>query len=287
MRDVDDEDVHAGANQFRGTLEVVARCADRRADTQAALIVARRKRQPSLVHQVPRGDQPDQPAVVVDERQLLDLALHHRMRSASSATKRTARCSTRRSSGVMRSDTWCIETVHEPHVPFGEQAQQPAVVVDDHERADPRSRHQRRGLGKRGVRPDAVRIPMTPCCVRLTILDLAHLRIDLAGTEAAIDDADAALFGLDDGHRRARHRVHVGRDDRPLQRDASRQLARQIDGGRIAADEHAALRRKDEVVERAAADHVEDARPVAGSRSGKGHCGSDCGLPMHWLIADC
>ena len=74
--------------------------------------------------------------------------------------------------------------------------------------------------------------------------------------EAAIDDAEAAFFGLHDRHRRARDRVHVGRDERPLQRDVLREAARQIDGARVAPLEHAVLRPQQEVVEGAAADGV-------------------------------
>ena len=52
VRDVDDEHVDAGAHQLRGALEIVAGRADRGADAQPALLVARRKRQPPLPHQV-------------------------------------------------------------------------------------------------------------------------------------------------------------------------------------------------------------------------------------------
>ena len=93
-------------------------------------------------------------------------------------------------------------------------------AVDDGQRADARVLHDAQRLG------DAVRSApivcgsaMTPCCVRLTAATSRHLRRDVAGAEAAIDDADAALFGQDDGHRRARDRVHVGRDERALERD--------------------------------------------------------------------
>ena len=45
VRDVDDDDVGAGAEQLGGALEIVALGADRRADAQPALRVARRERQ--------------------------------------------------------------------------------------------------------------------------------------------------------------------------------------------------------------------------------------------------
>ena len=46
VRDVDDDHVDAGAQELRGALQVVALRADRRADAQPALRVARRERQP-------------------------------------------------------------------------------------------------------------------------------------------------------------------------------------------------------------------------------------------------
>ena len=63
MRDVDDEDVDVGANQLGGALEVVAGRADRGADPQPAVAVARGERQLPLLHDVARGDEADQPAV--------------------------------------------------------------------------------------------------------------------------------------------------------------------------------------------------------------------------------
>ena len=77
VRDVDDDDVDARAHQLRGALEVVALGADRRADEQPAVRVARRKRQPLLADDVLGRDQADERAVAVDERQLLDLSLDH------------------------------------------------------------------------------------------------------------------------------------------------------------------------------------------------------------------
>ena len=100
---------------------------------------------------------------------------------------------------------------------------------------------------------------ITPCCVRFDDLDLADLRADLSGPETAIDDPDAAFLGLDDSHGSARDGVHVGGHDRPLQRDAPRQAAGQVDPCGIPAREDTALGRQDEVVERAAAYQLEHA----------------------------
>jgi len=48
-------------------------------------------------------------------------------------------------------------------------------------------------------------------------LDFANLCGDVAAAEPAIDDADTALLGLNDGHGRAGNRVHIRRHDRMLQ----------------------------------------------------------------------
>ena len=154
--------------------------------------------------------------------------------------------------------------VDEPHVPFCEQSGEPFLLVHHDERADARARHQRSGFVERGARRDAPRIGDDAVLRALDDPDLTDLRLDLARPEPPVDDADASLFRLDDRHRRARDGVHVRRDDRPLQRDAARQARGQVDEGGIAPLEHTALRREDEVVERAAAHLLE--HPAADGR---------------------
>ena len=63
VRDVDDEHVDARLDQLGGALEIIAFRANRRADAQPPLRVARRQRQPLLLDDVLGGDQPDQHAV--------------------------------------------------------------------------------------------------------------------------------------------------------------------------------------------------------------------------------
>jgi hypothetical protein len=85
-------------------------------------------------------------------------------------------------------------------------------------------------------------------------LHLAHLRLDVPGPEAAVDDADAPFFRLHDGHRRARDRVHVGRHDGTAERQMLRDAAREVDRRRIAARDDALLRRQQKIVECGAVD---------------------------------
>ena len=223
VSDVDDEDVHAGSHELGRALQIVARGADRGADAQPALLVARGKRQAPLVHQVARRDQAEQPSAVVDERKLLHLALGHdalglgRLERALMHHEPVER---RHPLGDAP-----VAVVDEAHVALGQESLQPALGIDDDERADARARHEPQRLRNRGRFVDAVGVVDDAVLGPLDDLDLADLRLDLAGPEAPVDDADPALFGLHDGHRRAGHRIHVGGDDRALQRDAAGETA--------------------------------------------------------------
>jgi len=88
-------------------------------------------------------------------------------------------------------------------------------------------------------------------------LDFAHLRIDVAAAKTSVDDAKTAFLGDGDRHGRTRHRVHVGRDNRPPECDASREARGQLDARRIATFDDAVLRGEEEVVECAAANKGE------------------------------
>ncbi len=73
VRRVDDEHVDAGVDERLRALERVGPDADRGADAQPALLVLRRLRELDLLLDVLDRDQAAQPAVAVDDRQLLDL----------------------------------------------------------------------------------------------------------------------------------------------------------------------------------------------------------------------
>ena len=77
VRDVDDDHVDVRLHQFSGALDEIAGGADRGADHQPAVCIARREGEPFLAVDVLGGDQADQRAALVDERQFLDLALDH------------------------------------------------------------------------------------------------------------------------------------------------------------------------------------------------------------------
>ena len=73
MRGVDDEHVDAGRDERLRALDRLGADADRRADAQPAAVVLRRLRVLDLLLDVLDGDEPAQPAVGVDDRELLDL----------------------------------------------------------------------------------------------------------------------------------------------------------------------------------------------------------------------
>ena len=103
VRDVDDDDVDLGAKELRGALQIVALRADRRADAQPAVRVARRERKLPLRDEILGGDQSAQRAVGVQQRKLLDLAAsasslppaRFRARRCARPGDRAASCATR------------------------------------------------------------------------------------------------------------------------------------------------------------------------------------------------
>ena len=178
VRDVDDDDVGAGAQQLGGALEVVALRADRRADAQPALRVARGERQLLLLDQVLGRDQAEQAAVRVDERQLLDLVRAHHVfggRAVDDAlahdepfarrhaiADRARRC--RRSAGRASVSS-----------PTTRRASSTTTSVPTPVRRIISAASVSAALG-----PDRVRVDDDAVLPPLDALDLAHLRLDVA-----------------------------------------------------------------------------------------------------------
>ena len=112
----------------------------------------------------------------------------------------------------------------EPQVAGRQQPDDAAGFVDDDQRADASPAHHLGGLAELRLRPNGVRVDDDAVLAPFDPFHFAHLRLDVAGAEPAIDDADAAFFRHGDRHLGAGDRVHVGRDDRALQRQVLRQL---------------------------------------------------------------
>jgi hypothetical protein len=75
--DIDDDDVGAGGDELRGTLEIVSLRANRGAHAQPSLCISGGERQLALLNKILRGNQAKQRVVFFDERQLFDLAGTH------------------------------------------------------------------------------------------------------------------------------------------------------------------------------------------------------------------
>ena len=73
VRGVDDQHVGAGVDQRHRARPRIGADADRRADQQPAVTVLGGQRVLLGLDEVLDGDQPGQPAMAVDDRQLLDL----------------------------------------------------------------------------------------------------------------------------------------------------------------------------------------------------------------------
>ena len=192
VRDVDDDDVHlrrAGAPRRvrdsrpwrRSPHRRAAGRAHRASRTEAAAATMR-----SLAvirpRSVPSG---------VQQRQLLDLVRPHgvfRLRGFGLARVRDQALARRHPRGDRSA------LIHEPQVARRQQPLHPPLGVDDDERADAGVAHPRGRFGEAGVRPDRVGIADDAVLLALDDLDLAHLRLDLAAAEAAVDDADARLL---------------------------------------------------------------------------------------------
>src|SRR6266540_4264865 len=102
-----------------------------------------------------------------------------------------------------------------------------------------------------------MRVENDPVLCALDGGDFGNLRRDVAGAEAAVDHANAALFRENDRHGRARDRVHVGRHDWPAERHMLGEACTQINDGWIATWHDAQLRREKKVIERATTNNIE------------------------------
>ena len=143
MGDVDHDEIDASADELGRPLEIVAFGANGGAHAQPPLGVPGGTRQALLLQDVLRGDEPDEDAVRVDERQFLDLPLDHdalgdvdRRRALvhdELRERRHARSDRRRAEAVAQRD--------EPDVALGDETLQLARFVDHGQRADTVPRH--------------------------------------------------------------------------------------------------------------------------------------------------
>ena len=199
VRDVDDDDVDFGAEEFGGALEVVALRADRRTDAQPAVRVAGGKRKLPLRDEILGGDQSAQRAVGVEQRKLLDLVRPHRLFGLPVSGSPV--CAISRSRGVIRDATvpaWSTNrrsrVVSRPCTRRWASTTTSVPTPVSRIRAAASARLAS-GAIVYGIADDAV-------LLALDDLNFAHLRIDLAAAEPTVDDAKPAFFRHGNRHRR-------------------------------------------------------------------------------------
>jgi hypothetical protein len=211
VRGVDDEDVDLGGDERCSALERIRSDADRGTDPQAALVVLRCIRVLDALRDVLDGDEPLEPAVGVDYRELLDLvAVEDRL---GLLERRPDRCGDevairhQRGNGLGRVGL-------EAQVAVREDADEDSVVVGDRNARDPVALHELERFRDRVVGPERDRLDDHPGLRALHLVDLRDLILD---REVAVDDAEAPLPCQRDRQARLGHRVHRGGDDRDVQ----------------------------------------------------------------------
>ena len=209
VRDVEDQGVRTGVHQRFCALQIVAAHADRSGHHQPPALVLCGVGALLELHQIAKGDEPDQASVIIDEGQLLDtrIAQDQRRLVRADADRRhdqpIGRCHDLRHTdrGVLTQQ--CVTP--------RQDADRTALCVDDNEPVDTVCAHLGHGALKCQIGPDRERVVDDECLGTFDACDLRHLLLD---QEETMDDADASGARHRDRHRCFGDRIHVGRDDR-------------------------------------------------------------------------
>ena len=214
---VDEEGVHAGVDQGHGPLPAVAEEADGRADAQAALVVLGGQRVLLGLGEVLGGDEALEPALLVNERELLDLVGGQLVRGFLAADADVAGDERHLGHDVADQAEREVRFGDEAGVAVGDDAQQPHALVHHRQAGDPVVRADFVQLGQRGLGADGQRVGDH---AGFAALDPVHL-VGLVGDgEVAVHDAEAALACHGDRHPGLGDGVHRGGQQRGLDRDA-------------------------------------------------------------------
>ena len=217
VRGVHEEGIHTGVDERHGAFPAVAEEADGRADAQAAFVVLGGERVLLGLGEVLGGDQALEPALLVNERELLDLVRGQLVRGFLAADADVPGDERHLGHDVADQPEREVRFRHEAGVAVGDDAQQPVALVHDRQPGDAVACADLVQLGQRGLGADGQRVGDH---AGFAALDPVHL-VGLVGDgKVAVHDAEAALAGHGDGHPGLRDGVHRGGQQRGLDRDA-------------------------------------------------------------------
>jgi hypothetical protein len=228
----------AGVDQQARPLVGVLSHAQGGADDQPAPGVLGRQRVLVALDEVLDGDQPAQPAALVDQRELLDLVLGEQGQRGVGVDAH------RRGDQRHRRHDVADEPVLvglEPHVAVGDDAEEHAVGVDHGRPGDAVAGRERVDLGEGVLGADGDRVGHHAGLGPLDQVDLAGL---LLGGQVAVQHAHAADARHGDGHPRLGDRVHRAGQQRHREADRPRHAAAGVHLGR----DHVGLPRDQEDV---------------------------------------
>ena len=241
VRRVDHQHVDTRVDERACALPGVCADTDRGADAQPSLLVLCRLRELDPFLDVLDGDQPLQPSVRVDDRQLLDLvAMEDRLRLRQRRPERGCHQVAR---GHQRRHR-LRRVGRETEIAVRQDPDERAHLVGDRHAGDVVRRHQVERVGDQCVPWQGDGLDDHPGLGALHLVHLRHLRVD---RQVAMDDAHAALARQRDRKPRLSDRVHRCRDDRDFDGDAASQVGR---GGNLVREDAGLGRDEQNVVER-------------------------------------
>ena len=223
MGGVDDDDVHALLHQRHGPVPRVTEEAHRCAHAEPALLVLGGVGVLVRLDEVLECDEALEPAVGVDDGQLLHLVPRQEPQrllagdTDGGGDQRHARHDLADGAGGI---------VLEAHVAVGDDADQGAVGLDDRGARDAVGGADLVHLPDRGLGADGDRVADHPGLGALHLVH--HLRLVLDG-QVAVQDADAALAGHGDGHPGLGHGVHGRRRQGYVEPDPAGELGASAD----------------------------------------------------------
>ena len=204
--------IHLRIHQRRSTLKHIRRGTDRRRTEQPAILVPGGIRIFDRFFNVLDGDQALKIPLLVHNRQLLDtVAAEDFLRLLHIGTHR------RGDQVVLGHDLFNLlrEVGQEPHVAVGENTHQLAVAADRHA-GNLVFAHQLVGVRHQMLRREEKRVDDDAVFRALNPVDVVSL---VGDGHVFMDDADAALAGNGNCHRRFGHRIHCRRHQRSVQGD--------------------------------------------------------------------